>query len=305
MWREASACRAACLLALCILESQGRFQAQSLQGGCETLDFEEDASPAFAAVQLTASLHRSSEVSASSAGLVEPSCLLAAPGLSAAIHRFLGKLDRSPAPASLVEVEVGEVALAEAATRAGCNLASLSLTKQGSDPRLASAARRLISLVDSLGGREGLRLMPSSEARNGSTTNTTFFFESVDEASGRVGTGMLGQGCGDKSVSEVAITVTQDAPFLWTNLTGAGMSFKIGPPCAGTYLISGQMWPTKATAEGISGKIRAGFVNLRSTMTGTWSTGPSGLLGNLTVAFQELLEVEWTWKPEPSEPSEP
>jgi len=177
--------------------------------------------------------------------------------------------------------------------------------KQRSDARLASAARRLISLVDSLGDREGLRLMPSSKgARNGSATNTTFFFESVDEASGRIGTGMLGQGCGDKSVSEVAITVTQEAPFLWTNLTGAGMSFKIGPPCAGTYLISGQMWPTKVTAEGIAGKIRAGFVNLRSTMTGTWSSGPGGFLGNLTVAFQELLEVEWTWKPEPSEPAE-
>jgi len=301
------------LLALCILESQGRFQAQSLQGGCETLDFEEDASPAFAAVQLAASLHRSSEVSASSAGLVEPSCLLAAPGLSAAIHRFLGKLDRSAvphataqaAPAAPAEVEAGEAAMAEAAARAGCNLASLSLMKQRSDARLASAARRLISLVDSLGDREGLRLMPSSKgARNGSATNTTFFFESVDEASGRIGTGMLGQGCGDKSVSEVAITVTQEAPFLWTNLTGAGMSFKIGPPCAGTYLISGQMWPTKVTAEGIAGKIRAGFVNLRSTMTGTWSSGPGGFLGNLTVAFQELLEVEWTWKPEPSEPAE-
>ena len=303
MWREATACRAACFLALCILESQGRPQAQSLQGGCETLDFEEDASPAFAAVQLTASLHRSSEVSASSADLLEPSCLLAAPGLSAAIHRVLGKLDRSLAhaaapasPTERVQVEAGEAALAEAAARAGCNLASLEATKHKS--AVSSASRSLISLVDSL---EDLHLMPSSkgEATHGTATNTTFFFESVDQASGRIGTGMLGQGCGDKSVSEVAITVTQEAPFLWSNLTGAGMSFKIGPPCAGTHLISGKMWPTTVTAEGISGKIRAGFVNLRSTMSGTWSTGPSGLAGNLTVAFQELLEVEWTWKPEP------
>ncbi|CAE7728421.1 PSL4 [Symbiodinium sp. CCMP2456] len=300
MWREATACRAGCLLALCILESQGRFQ--SLQGGCETLDFEEDAWPAFAAVQLTASLRRSSEVSASSADLLEPKCLLAAPGLSAAIHRFLGKLDRSvphaTAPASptervqAVEVEAGEAALAEAAARAGCNLASLEATQNSA---VSSASRSLISLVDSLGD---LRLMPSSREATQEATNTTFFYESVDQESGRIGTGMLGQGCGDGSVSEVAITVTQEAPFLWTNLTGAGMSFEVGPPCAGTYLISGKMWPTKATAEGISGKIRAGFVNLRSTMTGTWSTGPSGLDGNLTVAFQELLDVEWTWKPE-------
>ncbi|CAE7656867.1 PSL4 [Symbiodinium sp. CCMP2456] len=260
MWR--------CLLALCILESQGRFQ--SLR-----------------------------------ADLLEPKCLLAAPGLSAAIHRFLGKLDRSAphatAPASAterVQVEAGEAALAEAAARAGCNLASLEARKHKS--AVSSASRSLISLVDSLGD---LRLMPSSrgEAAQGAT-NTTFFYESVDQESGRIGTGMLGQGCGDRSVSAVAITVTQEPqepPFLWTNLTGASMSFKVGPPCAGTYLISGKMWPTKATAEGISGKIRAGFVNLRSTMTGTWSTGPSGLDGNLTVAFQELLDVEWTLKPEP------
>ena len=262
-----------------------------LQDGCGALGCEGDGDKdsAFAAVQLAASLQRSGRGAVAS---VEATCLLAAPELSAAVRRFLRKMSKKPHPAGPAGPAGGgdsgaEVALVEAASRAGCNQAQLKAMKAGAQ------VAALVSMVESLGN---LRLMPSR--REPGDGSTTFVFESFDEH-GRVGTGMLGQGCEDKSVSEVTVAVSQAGPFLWTNLTGASMPFKIGPPCVKTHLISGTMWPTKVTAEGMVGEIRAGFVNLRSTMTGTWSTGPMGFEGNLSVAFDELLDVEWTWRPEP------
>ena len=246
------------------------------EGGCDILDGESNA--AFAAVQLGASLKRRAP------GLLWPSCALATPELPAAIRGFLGRIGQN--------FDTGfeaDAALAKAAKGAGCNLA---LWHKLVAPSTGKQAAALVSLVESL---QHLRLMPSR--REAGSGTTTYVFESFDE-NGKVGTGMLGQGCQEKSVSEVTITVPQDGPFLWANLTAPSMPFRIGPPCAKTHLISGTMWTLKATPEGLAGGIRAGFVNLRSTMSGTWSTGREGFHGNLTVAFQELLEVEWTWSPE-------
>ena len=272
---------AAFLIVCCLLGSQGHLTSQH---GCEVLDCE-DSTAALAAVQLSASMERNARIATSAQGLQTSSCLLAAPELTVAVRDFLNKMGSSQNAGA----DAGS-ALAEAASKAGCDLAQWNA---GLARRTAKQTAALVSLVESLGN---LRLRPSRQ-ESSSGAETTFVFESFDE-SGRAGTGMLGEGCQGKSVSEVAITVSQEGPFLWTNLTGASMPFKIGPPCANTNLISGTMWPTRVSPQGIVGGIKAAFVNLRSTMSGTWSTGSQGFNGNITVAFDDLLKVEWTWEPE-------
>lgn len=129
------------------------------------------------------------------------------------------------------------------------------------------------------------------------STNETmvFRFESVD-ATGKRGTGRLGQFSADESVSDVTIMVNQPGPFLW-DLSPADMAFTIGPAIRNTFLIKGSLTPTKATSKGISGVMTAGFVNLRTTATGMWNTGPSGFTSDLTLQFGGFLDDKWTWQP--------
>eukprot|EP00913_Durusdinium_trenchii_P016615 g15618.t1 len=75
------------------------------------------------------------------------------------------------------------------------------------------------------------------------------------------------------------------------------MTFTIGPAIRGMFLISGSLFPLTASAEGVTGRLKAGFVNLHSTATGTWTTGAEGLAGNVSIQFGGFLQKSWTWQP--------
>ncbi|CAJ1388485.1 unnamed protein product [Effrenium voratum] len=89
---------------------------------------------------------------------------------------------------------------------------------------------------------------------NETAENVTYRFQSFD-SNHKEGTGSLGSsGSADKSVSEVTVVKSKD---------GKGFSFTIGPQIAGTFLIGGTLEIKQRNGRYISGRIRAGFVNLR------------------------------------------
>jgi len=152
------------------------------------------------------------------------------------------------------------------------------------------------SLVRLLGSLSQLNLKPLRRPEIFENGTTVFTFDSVDDATNTIGTGKLGQFSATESVSEVVVQANQPGPFLW-DLSASEMKFAIGPPIRGTFLISGTLWPLEATPSGIHGQMKAGFVNLRTTATGTWSTGSEGLAGNVSLSFGGFLQKSWTWMP--------
>jgi len=131
----------------------------------------------------------------------------------------------------------------------------------------------------------GLRLRPNFGGAG------VYSFGSFDE-DGQPGTGSLGEGCG--SAGDVNVATVEPGPFAW-DLRRSELTFTVGPRCAGMYLISGSMWVDSAGEEGLRGTIKAGFVNLRSTMRGTWETDKDGLAGALLVHFRDMVSTNWTW----------
>ena len=152
------------------------------------------------------------------------------------------------------------------------------------------------SFIQLLGSMSRLSLKPMRHPEVLENGTTVFTFKSVDDATNTVGTGKLGQFSETESVSDVVIQADQPGPFLW-DLLASEMKFAIGPPIRGTFLISGTLWPVEATASGIHGQMKAAFVNLRSTATGTWSTGSEGLAGNMSLSFGGFMQKTWTWMP--------
>ena len=206
-------------------------------------------------------------------------CLL----LDSEIHQAV-----SPLLPDFVKTELVE-AWSQLATDYGCHtkLKNISMSK-------VSFLQQKASLVNLLRSLTHVTLKPAREpvSANGITT---FTYQSVDTSTSTIGTGRLGQFSANESVSHVTIQANQTGPFLW-DLSASEMKFTIGPSIRGTFLISGSLWPLQATPEGIRGQIRAGFVNLRSTATGEWSTGSEGLTGNLSLSFGGFLNKTWTWK---------
>mmetsp|Transcript_72224 Transcript_72224/g.169080 ORF Transcript_72224/g.169080 Transcript_72224/m.169080 type:complete len:262 (-) Transcript_72224:41-826(-) len=134
--------------------------------------------------------------------------------------------------------------------------------------------------------------LPSNVRRLGSVEgpigNETFQFHSFDSEQ-KKGTGILGSDGMNDSVSEV--TVVRDHE--------GGLSFTIGPPIAGHFLIGGTMEIQERDQGRLAGKIRAAFVNLRTTLTGTWEATSSDLHSELHIHLTEIgLQEDWTWKPE-------
>ena len=152
----------------------------------------------------------------------------------------------------------------------------------------------MVRLLGSLGSKLNLKPLRRPEIFENGTT--VFTFDSVDDATNTIGTGKVGQFSATESVSEVVVQANQPGPFLW-DLSASEMKFAIGPPIRGTFLISGTLWPLEATPSGIHGQMKAGFVNLRTTATGTWSTGSEGLAGNVSLSFGGFLQKNWTWMP--------
>lgn len=113
------------------------------------------------------------------------------------------------------------------------------------------------------------------------------------------GTGWLGQAGmpGDGSASDVVVR-TADSPVS----EDTSMNFTIGPNVGvgDEHIISGVMDVLHASPEGLSGNITAGFINLRSTLSGTWESGPDGLDGAVQIHLSDpdlFLEEDWAWKP--------
>lgn len=125
-------------------------------------------------------------------------------------------------------------------------------------------------------------------SHNATEANVTYKFHSFDHNQNE-GTGTLGSnGMKDHSVSEV--TVVPNPP---------GFSFTIGPPVAGMYLIGGTLDVLGRDEHQIRGKIRAAFVNLRTTLTGTWEADSTDLDSVLHIHLKEIgLTAEWVWKPD-------
>lgn len=123
---------------------------------------------------------------------------------------------------------------------------------------------------------------------NATEANVTYKFHSFDSNQNE-GTGTLGSnGMKDHSVSEV--TVVPNPP---------GFSFTIGPPVAGMYLIGGTLDVVGRDEHQIKGKIRAAFVNLRTTLTGTWESESNDMDSVLRIHLKELgVNEEWVWKPD-------
>lgn len=118
-------------------------------------------------------------------------------------------------------------------------------------------------------------------------------YKSFDD-NGVPGTGSLGSGCG--GAVDVTVSTGMAAPFSWDLQTGP-LQFKIGPPCGEQFLISGQMSVSDVSKETMQGEITAGFVNLRSTLKGTWSSGGHGLNGTLLIHLKDMIETKWSWAP--------
>ncbi|CAK0811778.1 unnamed protein product, partial [Prorocentrum cordatum] len=82
----------------------------------------------------------------------------------------------------------------------------------------------------------------------------------------------------------------------------ASMNFTIGPAVGigDEHVIAGHMEVLYASPEGIGGNITAGFINLRSTLSGTWEAGADGLDGPVQIHLSEpdlYMEEDWTWQP--------
>lgn len=130
----------------------------------------------------------------------------------------------------------------------------------------------------------------SSLSATAARANITYKFHSFDENE-KEGTGSLGSN-GAHSVSEV--TVIPKPP---------GFSFTIGSPVAGMYLIGGTLDIQGGDEHHIKGKIRAAFVNLRTTLTGTWEADSADLDSVLHIHLSEMgVNEEWIWKPDPKDP---
>eukprot|EP00931_Biecheleriopsis_adriatica_P050022 TRINITY_DN2894_c0_g1_i3.p1 TRINITY_DN2894_c0_g1~~TRINITY_DN2894_c0_g1_i3.p1 ORF type:complete len:283 (-),score=50.75 TRINITY_DN2894_c0_g1_i3:383-1231(-) len=116
---------------------------------------------------------------------------------------------------------------------------------------------------------------------------SVYHFQSFD-ADGP-GTGELGSD-GRESVSEV--TIKQRSSSIW--------EFKVGPSVSGMYLIKGTMLLTHEGPDGMFGNITAGFVNLRSTLSGSWATERRDLNSTLHIHLNETsFDEEWMWSPRP------
>jgi len=144
----------------------------------------------------------------------------------------------------------------------------------------------LLSLVRSLGN---LSLHGSNRKllEVNTSESLVYTYQSFDGA-GTSGTGELGSG-GSGSVSKVMLS----------HVPG-GISFIVGPAVGGMYLISGSMDVTHHDQDHMSGSIKAGFVNLHSTMSGTWWAEGPDLNSALHIHFTEMgFDEQWTWSPQP------
>mmetsp|Transcript_66678 Transcript_66678/g.168141 ORF Transcript_66678/g.168141 Transcript_66678/m.168141 type:complete len:235 (+) Transcript_66678:80-784(+) len=111
-------------------------------------------------------------------------------------------------------------------------------------------------------------------------------YQSFD-GDGTPGTGRLGSD-GTRSVSEVTL---RQGP--------SGISFTVGPVVAGVYLIKGEMAIMHRDRNHVSGTIKAGFVNLRSTLSGTWRAEGADLNSTLHIHLTEMgFDENWTWSPQ-------
>ena len=206
-------------------------------------------------------------------------CLL----LDKEVHRALAQV---LGPDAKAEIEVAWPALGR---QSGCHP---GIQKSVSWSRTFLKQKQ--SLLKLMGSLDQLSFRATRQQAGNDTM--VFRFESVDDATGQKGTGSLGQFSESQSVSDVTIIVNQPGPFLW-DLSPADMAFTIGPAIRNTFLIKGSLTPTKATSKGISGVMTAGFVNLRTTATGMWNTGPTGFDSDLTLQFGGFLDDKWTWQP--------
>lgn len=162
-------------------------------------------------------------------------------------------------------------------------------------PGMTAAQRsRLLRAVRSLSDmRLQRRAQQAAEAG-------TYEFQCSDEGEG-VGTGQLGTGAGADEPSASDVVVRADTA---TGVAAKQMEFTIGPPvgCCGEHVISGRMDVLESTSNGLSGNITAGFMNLRSTLRGSWTSGVDGLEGAIHIHLSDLgMEKDWTWQPTPAD----
>mmetsp|Transcript_63810 Transcript_63810/g.132213 ORF Transcript_63810/g.132213 Transcript_63810/m.132213 type:complete len:237 (-) Transcript_63810:16-726(-) len=134
----------------------------------------------------------------------------------------------------------------------------------------------------------GQRRLSGANVTNLTKQSVTYQFHSFDKDK-HEGTGFLGSDGVNDSVSEVTVV---HGP--------SGISFTIGPPIAGHFLIGGTLEiHQQRGSHHLSGKIRAAFVNLRTTLTGTWESVNMDLNSELHIHLVEVgLKEDWTWKPE-------
>lgn len=124
-------------------------------------------------------------------------------------------------------------------------------------------------------------------------------FGSTD--AGHLGTGSLGKlGEEEDSVSEVVLSTS--------SVPAQKIRFTVGPPIGskGMFLIDGTMTVTQTSTERTYGSIKVGFVNLHSTLSGTWwADGDTSNLGNRTLHVrlsgmspsEKFPDERWTWRP--------
>ena len=243
-----------------------------------SLDDCDDGSCAVSAVQLGASMY------AKNSANVALACVLHDPGLHAAVAAFLHVRDED-IPAALKRFALAH----------GCH--DEVWRAMSSSPAFLERRAATLRLVGSL---QKLRLQPARYAHVSQDNETiSFHYESFDDDSKLLGTGPLGSITSNESVSEVTVTSSQNGPFLW-NISESQMAFTIGPKISGMYLISGTMSPVTASQTGLAGQLRAGFVNLHTTAVGNWSTGPSGMAGNVSIEFETFVSAHWSWSPRPA-----
>lgn len=242
------------MLALALLFSL-RLGALGL-ASCEN-DCDENSGPGLSLVQMSISgLPKQAQRVAVGEDVL--SCLLLEPELHEAVRQLLS-------------AESGDGigrAWSLLASQLGCHPEAFQRQKEQAAFRRHKAS--LLKLLGSLSS--SLRLKPQEPPVTFPNGTTLFTFDSVDMATDKIGTGELGQFGEDASVFEVALRANQTGPFLW-DLSPAEMTFTIGPAIRGMFLISGSLFPLTASAEGVTGRLKAGFVNLHSTATGTWTTG--------------------------------
>eukprot|EP00443_Scrippsiella_acuminata_P017764 CAMPEP_0115252118 /NCGR_PEP_ID=MMETSP0270-20121206/43982_1 /TAXON_ID=71861 /ORGANISM="Scrippsiella trochoidea, Strain CCMP3099" /LENGTH=233 /DNA_ID=CAMNT_0002667563 /DNA_START=94 /DNA_END=792 /DNA_ORIENTATION=+ len=114
-----------------------------------------------------------------------------------------------------------------------------------------------------------------------SSESVVYHYRSSD-GDGTNGTGALGSD-GSGSVSKVMLSQVP-----------GGLSFTVGPAVGGMYLISGKMDVTRHDEDHMSGSIKAGFVNLHSTLSGTWRAEGADLNSTLYIHLTEMgFDEEW------------